>query len=332
MTIKTSDFPQADRLEQVGKVAIAVSKGNYTDDDIESYIGLESSGRQGRYYRLAAEILGLVVNEANNAKLTALGREYATLSERSSRIDFLGRCLIETKVFNEALKYIHEYKPNDRRLKLWFRTLYPGANSTADRRFSTFLNYINQANLVEKSKGIHQLEKYTGGILKIKKDDQELRNNKASEKSPIYRSGNVTYNVDAQKMERANKIHWELVTAKSQYLHNLGFQAYENEHIDLYVKDEEVILYEMKSLNRDSINFIAQTRKAISQLYEYRYIFNLPKANLCIVTNSAVPNKNYWYLKYLTKDRRIAYEWTDDFENFNTDNASKAILGNFYTS
>lgn len=329
MTIKTSDFPQADRLEQVGKVALAVSKGNYTDDDIESYIGLESSGRQGRYYRLAAEILGLVVNEANNANLTDLGREYATLSEHSSRIDFLGRCLIETKVFNKALKFIHEYKPNDERLKLWFRTLYPGENSTANRRFSTFLNYLNQANLVEKSKGMHQLEKYTGGVLKIKKDDQELKNNKDNEKSP---TGNVTYNVDAQKMERANKIHWELVTAKSQYLHDLGFQAYENEHIDLYVKDKEVILYEMKSLNQDSINFIAQTRKAISQLYEYRYIFNLPQANLCIVTNSAIPEKNYWYLKYLTKDRCIAYEWTDDFENFNTDNASKAMLGNFYSS
>lgn len=332
MTIKTSDFPQADRLEKVGEVAIAVSKKNHTDDDIEIYIGLESSGRQGRYYRRAAEILGLVENEANNAKLTTLGREYATLSERSSRIDFLGRCLIETKVFNEALRYIHKYKPSDKKLKIWFRTLYPGANSTADRRFSTFLNYLNQANLVEKSKGILQLEKYAGGVLKIKKHDKALKNNKVSETSPIYRTGHVTYNVDAQKMERANKIHWELVTAKSQYLHDLGFQAYENEHIDLYVKDREVILYEMKSLNQDSINFIAQTRKAISQLYEYRYIFNLPQANLCVVTNSAIPNKNYWYLKYLTKDRCIAYEWTDDFVNFNTDNASKTMLGNFYAS
>lgn len=330
MTIKTSDFPQADKLEQVGEVAIAISKGNYTDDDIESYIGLESSGRQGRYYRLAAEILGLVVNEANNAKLTPLGKEYSKLSNTSSRLDFLGRCLIETKVFNEALKYIHKYQPDDKKLKLWFRSLYPGAKSTADRRFTTFLNYIHQANLVEKSKGIFQLEKYTGGVLKVNSDVKDLKNNKVSETSPTYNSSNISYNVDTQKIERANKIHWELVVAKSQYLHNLGFQAYENEHIDLYVKDEEVILYEMKSLNQDSVNFISQTRKAISQLYEYRYIFNLPQANLCIVTNSAIPNKNYWYLKYLTKDRHIAYEWTDDFINFNTDNESKLILGNFY--
>lgn len=80
MAIETSDFPQADRLQQVGEVAIAVSKGNHTDDDIENYIGLESSGRQGRYYRLAAEILGLVTNEANNAELTPVGKEYSTLS------------------------------------------------------------------------------------------------------------------------------------------------------------------------------------------------------------------------------------------------------------
>ncbi len=333
MAIETSDFPQADRLQQVGEVAIAVSKGNHTDDDIENYIGLESSGRQGRYYRLAAEILGLVTNEANNAELTPVGKEYSTLSSDSSRIDFLGRCLIETKVFNEALRYIHKYNPDDKKLKLWFRTLYPGAISTADRRFSTFISYINEANLVGKSKGIRQLEKYSGGILKIKEDIKQLKGkakNKNGETPPSYKADNISYNINAQKMERANKIHWELIAAKSKYLHDLGFQSYENEHIDLYVKDKEIVLYEMKSLNQDSTNFISQTRKAISQLYEYRYIFNLPDANLCIVTNSTVPNKNFWYLKYLTKDRCIAYEWTDDFLSFNTDEASKYMLGSFY--
>ena len=232
MTIKTSDFPQADKLEQVGKVAIAVSKGNHSDDDIESYIGLESSGRQGRYYRLAAEILGLVTNETNNAILTPLGKEYSTLSSNSARLDFLGICLIETKVFNEALRYIHKYNPDDKKLKLWFRSLYPGATSTADRRFSTFINYINDANLVEKSKGIHLIEKYSGGILKIKEDNKELKGkvkNKIGETPPSYNADKISYNINAQKMERANKIHWELIAAKSQYLHNLGFQPYENQ-------------------------------------------------------------------------------------------------------
>ena len=46
--VNTSDFPQTDRLEQVGLVAIAIDKGKKADDEIEDYIGLDSAGRQGR--------------------------------------------------------------------------------------------------------------------------------------------------------------------------------------------------------------------------------------------------------------------------------------------
>ncbi|MCF6190923.1 MAG: hypothetical protein L3J51_10610 [Cocleimonas sp.] len=333
MTIRTSDFPQADRLIQVGMVATAVSKGKHTDEEIEDFIGLGSLGRQGRYYRLAAEILGLIINESNHAILTDVGREFATLSNPSSQMEFLGRCLIETRVFHEGLKYINKYSPNDKKLKLWFRNFYPGAETTANRRFSTFLNYINEAKLVEKVKGEHKLGKYSGGTLKI--NSYKHLHGSAMHKNIKPRLPsvveNITYNVSALKRERANKIHWELVAAKSQHLHSLGFQPYENEQIDLYVNnDKEVILYEMKSLNQESSNFIAQTRKAVSQLYEYRYIFNLPHANLCIVTNGSILDKNNWYLEYLTQDRSIAYEWTRDFVNFNTDDKSKVILGAFF--
>lgn len=354
--IDTSDFPQADKLEQVGEVAIAVSKGKFNDSDIENFIKLDSSGRQGRYYRLAAEIIGLISNAGNIAKLTPIGEEYVKLSNNSSRIDFLGRCLVETKVFNEGLKYIHKHKPDNGKLKSWFTNFYPGAESTAKRRFSTFIKYLYESNLVNKISGVYHVQKYIGGVVKEKKDNKDIYETR--EPNTSYNGGvveeekdnkdiygrvvnedyetkksnapdNISYNVDGQKRERANKIHWELVVAKSQYLSKLGFQAYENEHIDLYVKNKEIILYEMKSLNQNLTNFISQIRKAISQLYEYQYIFNLPKANLCIVTNSYIPNNYEWYLNYLTKNRNIAYEWTEDFINFNTDYESKKILKDF---
>lgn len=51
-------FLQADDLYKVIQVAIAVNNRFTSDSDIERFIGLNSAGRQGRYYRLAAEKLG----------------------------------------------------------------------------------------------------------------------------------------------------------------------------------------------------------------------------------------------------------------------------------
>ena len=58
MRIPSSEIPQADKLEDIIKVAEAVKNGNKTYQDIAMYIGKVE--RQGRYYRLAAEILGII--------------------------------------------------------------------------------------------------------------------------------------------------------------------------------------------------------------------------------------------------------------------------------
>ena len=58
MRIPSSEIPQADLLQDVVRVVTAVHEGARTFQDIANYIG--KVGRQGRYYRLAAEILGLI--------------------------------------------------------------------------------------------------------------------------------------------------------------------------------------------------------------------------------------------------------------------------------
>lgn len=120
MSLDTKDFPQADKLEQVGEVAIAVAKGNRADTDIEKFIGLASEGRQGRYYRHAADILGLITTSQNYSDLTLLGAEYSSLTTSKAKNEFLIRCVLETAVFQQAIAYINKAHPNDSRLKAWF--------------------------------------------------------------------------------------------------------------------------------------------------------------------------------------------------------------------
>jgi len=333
--VTTSDFPQADRLEQVGKVALAIAQGKRADGEIESFIGLNSSGRQGRYYRLAAEVLGLVSNQQNHAVLTPSGIEFTTLNSSKARMDFLARCLIETPVFQEALRYIHQHKPNDEQLRIWFRSFYPGSENTADRRFHTFISYLRDADLLQYSATNNKLKKYVGSVIKQKTpSSQGLAGRKLKHAAPdpttIESKGIISVDVDMQKRERANQIHWKLVDAKATFLNARGLEPYENEHIDLYADENgDIIIYEMKSVNPENTNLLSQIRKSISQLYEYRYIYKEPNARLSVVTNHRITKSDKWLLGYLAKDRIIAYEWTDDFINFECNTDAASILGNF---
>lgn len=337
MMVTTAEFPQADRLTQVGLVAEAIAKGNHTDDAIERYIGLDSGGRQGRYYRQAAVVLGLITNHEDNSVLTAAGQEYAAIATEPARLDFLAQRLVDTPVFHRALQYILKNSPNQTQLKAWFRSIYHGSVSTADRRFSTFTNYLRDASLVEVSTGAYVLSKYSGSVLKTSVGDtQASQGTPLSQATPSWapsgktRGGIIQVDVDLQKLERANAIHWKLVDGKSMFVSTLGAIPHDNVHIDLFAeKGKDLIIYEMKSVNDGSTNLLSQIRKAVSQLYEYRFIYAKPEAKLCIVTNQGISKANKWLLDYLETDRAIAYEWTDDFKHFQSQSRSKAITGNF---
>jgi hypothetical protein len=333
--VMTSDFPQADRLSRVGQVALAISNGYLADAEIESFLGLDSQGRQGRYYRLAAEVLGLVRNEHNHATLTVLGAEFATLNEATAKMDFLARCVVDTPVFHTALLYIHQYRPTDKQLRLWFRSYYPGAESTADRRFHTFIKYLHDADLIDKYQDKNILKKFTGGVIKQSEIESKLLTHKKLNHPKRARSntenlGYIRFDIDAQKLERANQVHWRLIEAKSNFLSERNFEPYANQSIDLYAKAvNDFVLYEMKSVAPDGGNLHSQIRKGLAQLYEYRYVYQTPQARLCLVTNYGVTNKDKWLLDYLSKDRVIAYEWTDDFLNFQCESDSTSLLGSF---
>ena len=75
MRIPSNEIPQADELDDVIATVEAISQGAITFQEIAGAIG--KVDRQGRYYRLASEILGLVRKVGRNrAELTNLGRTF----------------------------------------------------------------------------------------------------------------------------------------------------------------------------------------------------------------------------------------------------------------
>jgi hypothetical protein len=116
------------------------------------------------------------------------------------------------------------------------------------------------------------------------------------------------------KRQRSNLSHKIITQKVDEYLRELGAVPYENEHIDLFaqIPSDGSFLFEIKSVSSD--NLLSQTRKGLSQLYEYRYRYLKEigeNVTLCLVYPKE-PNEIEWLQEYLCSDRGISVCW---FEN-----------------
>ena len=72
-------------------------------------------------------------------------------------------------------------------------------------------------------------------------------------------------------------------------------------------------IFEVKSTTTKNVR--SQIRRGISQLYEYRYLQNIPDANLVLVLENPLNDDLGWYQSYLIDDREIYFMW-DGNNNF----------------
>ncbi len=147
MSFSISVVPQADELSKVILTAEAVSEGKETDADIASYV--EFTVRQGRYYRLAAEILGLITNKSNNAKLTPLGEELVALDEEN-RLRKIRSILRTNDLFSGVLAFINDEDGRTRdSISHYLHLMVVGAPATIERRVSTVISWLKETGLVK---------------------------------------------------------------------------------------------------------------------------------------------------------------------------------------
>lgn len=118
------------------------------------------------------------------------------------------------------------------------------------------------------------------------------------------------------KRQRSNLRHKILLSQLDEHLRKLGARPMENEHIDLYAKipNDGSFLFEVKSVTSE--NLLSQTRKGLSQLYEYRFRYSEDigeDVTLCLIYPKE-PNEIDWLQDYLCNDRKIAVAWFDGEE------------------
>lgn len=127
------------------------------------------------------------------------------------------------------------------------------------------------------------------------------------------------------RREKANREHSRILNMLAAIIRTQGYEVYENTFIDLYSNINDLTyIFEIKSNN--SKNTLSQIRKAVSQLYEYRYRCQQDNAILCLVMQEK-PSQD-WVIDYLIKDRNINICWLVDDVRLECPNDCRDILSN----
>ena len=320
MRIQSNDLPQADRIESVVLATVAIANGANTDIAIANQVpGIEGDDRQGRYYRRAAEILGFITNNRNNAQITQKGQEVANNPVLTNPT--LLASVINLNLYQKLLPYI-ELNPQGltRQQIIDYLQSIAVANigpSMIPRRISTIIAWIRSLGIIEQVGDRYRIANAilnsipiidfhdisqpvlpaTGTLQEYQTVQQRISN--ANEIITVYKS--------AARLERANNAHKALVNLVAERIRNAGGIPKANQFIDLATTIERDYIFEMKSTTVGNVN--AQIRKGISQLYEYRYLENKPDASLILVVENPLTHDESWMLDYMETDRNIHLVW-----------------------
>lgn len=336
MRILTRDIPQADELSDVLKVVEAVSEGAVTYQKIANAIGKVE--RQGRYYRLAAEILGLIDSAGSNRSvLTPLGNEYVHASSAKKRTVAL-QAVLGARIFQRVIPFLESKLPAGCQLEDFNAFLESVTEATGDtmmpRRAHTLIGWLRALGLIVDSQNRFVLRALPDDLMVIPfVDDSEpllpstfsLAEYQDVQRKAFRNAGTRSHIVDETKIERANESHAMLTNLVAGRIRQVRGIPRSNNFVDLAAKVEGTsFIFEIKSTTVS--NARTQVRRGISQLYEYRYLQNVPDAKLVLVIENPLTDELAWMSDYLIQDRNIMLVWDGDRKHLHCSSDLQGVL------
>ncbi|MBP6004118.1 MAG: hypothetical protein KA746_11850 [Pyrinomonadaceae bacterium] len=324
MKIPSDEIPQADVLEDVVRTVICIANGGQTFQDIAATIGKVE--RQGRYYRKAAEILGFIITPTrNHSVLTPVGQEFVQNNPSVQHPTLLG-ALLSARVFQRIIPFLElnnaDGVTRDNIVDFIVSVADITTDSMAPRRFSSVVAWLEAVEMVTRRGDRFFLSSALINkkvpILEFTDVDEPIlpRTTDLSEYEAVAARANkarktiVTYR-DQVATERADNAHRHLVNLVAKRIKGQGSIPRYNYLIDLATRFADVdYIFEMKSLTE--ANTKSQMRSGLSQLYEYRYLQNLPNAQLVMVVERKPSPKFNWMIDYLQSDHNILTVWDGD--------------------
>jgi hypothetical protein len=159
MRIPSRDVPQADKLKYVLRLVFAVAEGAETYQQLASAIS--KVGRQGRYYRRAAEILGFTEKEGlNRTVLTTAGWTFVN-SVPEMRPKLLKEAVLRTEMIRVVIPFLRskaDVGVTRAELSSFIeRNTAPAGPTMMPRRVSTVLSWLTEIGLIRKDRGKYLL-------------------------------------------------------------------------------------------------------------------------------------------------------------------------------
>jgi len=336
MRIQSNDIPQADKIESVIAATVAVTNGAQTDIDIANKVhGIEGDDRQGRYYRRASEILGFIINQRNNATITAKGQLIA--NDPSLTNPTLVESVLNLNLYQKLLPYFELHPEGLTRDQI---LSYLQSISAVDigqtmipRRISTIISWIKTLGIIELSGEKYKISNIIIPdlpLISINDIEQpilpstgELQEYEIVEKRIANAKEIITIYKNQAHLDRANTSHNNLVNLVAERIKVVGGIPKSNQFIDLATTINDDYIFEMKSTTDK--NTKVQIRKGLSQLYEYRYIQNKPNAKLVLVVERPLVGDNTWLIDYLETDRNIHIVWDGNNNLYGTERTRAEI-------
>jgi len=322
MRIPSRDVPQADVLADVLKVVEGVHQGKRTFQELSVYI--DKVERQGRYYRRAAEILGLIQNQGNRSILTTLGRRYLRANDEQKN-QIVAKAVLSSRAIHRVIPFFEgrgESGVSRHELRKFIEEVTQQAGpSMIPRRVSSILNWLQSIGMVKEKNGQYVIQSLPAGveILEFVPDEPLMppKHNLEEYQELSRKVGpsqkDVVILIDHAKRERANKSHRLLTDMVASRVRDAGAIPKRNKLIDLsaHISDCDYV-FEMKSTTPQ--NVLKQIRQGISQLYEYRYLYfkQSTTVKLVLVIENPLPGNLEWLSEYLVKDRSILLVWDGD--------------------
>lgn len=316
--LNTSEVPQADDLQKVLLVLQFVADGAKTQQDMGTRLGYVE--RQGRYYRLAAQILGLIESEHNSATLTDMGKALIE-SNPADQLCILQNQIIKAPLFRRVFIFL-EKNPlgsiND--IANVISELTKTTESMSHRRGATVLSWLKYANFIDYDSGNYQFKGIPFGVSVVDFGNLEEpiipQNHAFSEYEELSRRNSgaaETINVEIRSVarERAVDSHNMLTNLMAEKIRSANAVPRRNPLIDLAASiNGKNYIFEIKSANLGNVR--DQMRKGIAQLYEYKYLHGNKDTQLVLVMENHFEPQFGWIKDYLVRDRKILYIWDGD--------------------
>ena len=325
MKINGGLVPQADTLEDVARLVEGVGLGINGDVDLGEHIG--KNDRQGRYYRRAAETIGLLNAVSNGVSTLSLSGEKYIAAEAANKRLILINGVMNNPVMRGVMHFIQgaEGAGRTRRdIASWLADNTTLTGDTCYRRSSTVSAWLVDVGLAESRGGNLHPVPAAPSLSTVAPEESNPQLPLAFSPAKLlpytgntttydlqYPSNEIHYWVDKAKHDRANGMHEQLVEEVAEIATATGLDCRRNIFVDLAAFDSnQAIIFEIKT--NHPTNTVAQVRKAVAQLYEYQYQQQLPEAILCLVLENKPVESQEWILDYLTTARDIYPAWKDN--------------------